>query len=1618
MMVGERELMRPLSADQRSLIKAVLARAERQADKQVNLAQLRAFIIQYYQKVEVEDLRASSAAHLAITACRHFQLGQRRRPQQTLISCDGLDASTNAQANTQASSHTSINLIVDDLPFLVDSVCMVLARFGLGVQLIVHPVLQVARTSQGRWRALLNDQTSAAHNGVQRESWQRYEIDRITDPTRMADLLKAIESALNDVAVACADWQAMRERALDICESWDKTPPPISTIELQESNAFLRWLTDNHFTFLGSQQFTLKRGAKHDTLEAVAGTALGLMKTSAAKPLDAVQLSGEVRTHARMPQLLLITKSGAMATVHRAVHLDQISIKQLDKHGAVRGETRFLGLFTSNVYSLRARDVPMLRHKLTQVIAAMGYAAGSHDAKAVQHVLDTYPRDELFQATAAELEVTVRGIVNLYERRRVRLFLRLEVFKRFYSCLLFLPRDRYNTQVRERIEGHLLAALGGNNVESQVLLSDSALVRLHLLIHIKRESRAEVNAAALEADITHLIRTWQDELSAALVTRHGQITASRLSNHYANAFPAAYQADVSPTAALADIDQLQQVGESTDRMELRLNEHAGHLHLRVIRRGAPLPLSDVLPLIENLGLRVLTERPYEIEPQHARSLWIQDFELEPGRTINIQSSTLSVLFHDAFLAIWQGQIENDGFNRLITQCLLGWREVNVLRAYCRYLLQTGLPFSQRYMEQALASHADIATLLWQLFAARFDPAIKSSDRAQRCGALTKQIEAALDGVSSPDEDRILRSYLIVINASLRTNFYQLDASGNCRPQLSFKLSSGDIPHLPLPKPLFEIFVHSPRVEGVHLRMGAVARGGLRWSDRREDFRTEVLGLMKAQNVKNSVIVPVGAKGGFVPKRLPMTATREETQREGIECYRSFVRGLLDITDNIVNGKTIAPDNVVRHDADDPYLVVAADKGTASFSNIANGVAAEYNFWLGDAFASGGSAGYDHKKMAITARGAWECVKRHCREMGINVDTQDFTVCGIGDMAGDVFGNGLLRSPHMKLLAAFNHQHIFIDPDPDAARSFKERQRLFDLPRSSWQDYDAKLISKGGGIFSRGAKSIALSPQAREVLGITDASLPPSALVHAILRMPVDLLWNGGIGTYVKASAEPHLEVGDRSNDAVRVNGCELRCKVVGEGGNLGLTQRGRIEYALNGGRLNTDFIDNSAGVDCSDHEVNIKILLSLSSAKELPGNQRNALLAGMTEDMSQLVLRDNYLQSQALSMSEQVASTRLQEHAHLIRSLEQSYGLNRVLEGLPSADEINQRQLAGRGLTRPELSVLLSYSKMALYKHLISTDIADDPYLAQELQRYFPPTLSQRFAGKLHQHRLAREIITTAITNSMINRMGPGFATRSEEDTGADAARIARAYTIARETFEMRTLWADIEALDNQVPPALQYQMMNASTRLLRFVTYWLLNRHPQALHIQQQVARLQPGIRQLTAALPRLLPDAGLDAVTVKQLATLQAQGVPARLAEKIGYLQALCAGPDIVELSAGQQRAVTEIAQLYFGLNNSLPLAWLGNQILGLNASDHWQALARNTLRDQLYALQRNLCTQILRSKPKLTIANALSDWQNRQQQAIQTSRQVLQEIQSASKVDFASLSVALQAVRKLVE
>ena len=1019
-------------------------------------------------------------------------------------------------------------------------------------------------------------------------------------------------------------------------------------------------------------------------------------------------------------------------------------------------------------------------------------------------------------------------------------------------------------------------------------------MRLHYMIYGEPGKLSERDPGEIESRLVDATRSWADDLSPALIEHHGEERGNALSRRYAGAFPAAYRADWVARSAVADINRIENLPEEgllSISLYRPLEAAQGTLRAKLFRAGSPLALSDMLPIFENMGVEVADERPYEVKPRPGPPVWIYDF----GLTYDGELTADEVLksFQDAFVRSWHGDVESDGYNRLVLAARLSWREIAVLRAIARYLRQAGTMFSDRYVEDALVAHPDVAGMLVELFFARFDPARADEREAKR---LSERAEQLIDAVESLDRDRILRNFLGVVQAMLRTNFFQCDEAGSAKPHLSFKLDPASLPWLPRPRPRFEIFVYSPRVEGVHLRGGKAARGGIRWSDRREDFRTEVLGLMKAQMVKNAVIVPVGAKGGFVVKRPP--ADREALGEEVAGCFRTFIRGLLDLTDNISGGEIAPPQELVRYDEDDPYLVVAADRGTATFSDMANEVAAEYDFWLGDAFASGGSTGYDHKTMGITARGAWESVSRHFRELGHDVAEQDFTVVGIGDMSGDVFGNGMLLSRHIRLVGAFDHRHVFLDPDPDAERSFEERKRLFETPRTSWADYDESLISEGGGVFPRSAKSIRLSDQARRALDVNTQELAPHELIRALLRAPVDLLWNGGVGTYVKASGEVHAEAGDKANDHVRVDASELRCRVVGEGGNLGLTQRARVEYALEGGRVNTDAIDNSGGVDCSDHEVNIKILLDTAVDEgDLTVKQRNTLLAEMTGAVADSVLRDNYEQSETLSLAEAQAPAMLDVHARLIRFLEQNRDLDRHLEALPDEEAIAERKQDHRGLARPELAVLLAFAKIDLYDELLDSDVPEDPYLSAELADYFPDPLPERFGRRMDDHRLRREIVATQVANNVLHGGGTTFTFRLHEESGARASDISRAYAVAREVFRMREQWGQIEALDNQVEAEVQLRMLLEGRRLIERGTRWLLRNRRRPLDIAATVEHFAPGAAILYQSVPSLL---GSEVDGTRKIAReLERAGVPSDLAGRVASLGSMVAALDIVDVA-----------------------------------------------------------------------------------------------------------------------
>lgn len=1554
------------------------------------------------------------------------------------------------------SSHTVIQILNDDMPFLVDSVGMAITAHESLVHAMIHPVMHVSRDPAGHLLGFQDD--------AKAESFMHIEIDRQAEAEDMRRLEASILTALSDVRSCVADWAKMRQKMAECAEAMGSRPLPISDAGRAESQEFLRWVADDHFTFLGYREYNVVTEGGEEVLKPVEGSGMGLLgSASRAGSTRAVKgLAANSLPQSGSAEALILTKTNARSSVHRPGYMDYIGVLHFDAAGKPVAEQRFIGLYTSSAYNRRPWDIPLVRHRFDYVMQRSELPHNSHSGKALRHILESLPRDELFQSTDEDLYITAKGILGLQERSRTRLFLRRDRYGRFFSCLVYIPRDRFNTDVRRRIESMLKAALHGERLDTTIQVGESTLAQLHLLIRPTAGVEVDFDLPVLEAQLAKIVRNWHDELRDVLIAQHGEQRGMRLLARYGRSLPAGYVELTAPDVAANDLEQVADLHGPLDlRLKLYRTSAIEHQRLRfkLFRYGTPLVLSEALPIMENMGLRVLSEHPFEVQVAD-EAIYIQDFEITTAQEqVGFSAVDVDALrgpFESAFEQIWRGNAENDGFNRLILLANLEWRQVAMLRGYCKYLLQTGVPFSQPYMEETLCRHPVMARLLVELFEAKFHPqtgqeseqeieagqqrfaaqlttlaqsypgttavvedlvAARRSGREGQMRAAHDALHALMDGVSSLDDDRILRSFMAVIKATLRTSFYQLPNGKQHAEYIAFKFDPAKVPDLPKPRPYREIFVYGPRVEGVHLRFGPVARGGLRWSDRREDFRTEVLGLVKAQMVKNTVIVPVGAKGGFFVKRPPVGGDRDMMLAEGIACYRMFINGLLDITDNLVDGKLTPPLNVVRHDADDPYLVVAADKGTATFSDIANSISAEHGFWLGDAFASGGSVGYDHKGMGITAKGAWESVKRHFRAMGRDSQSEDFSCVGVGDMSGDVFGNGMLLSKHIRLIAAFDHRHIFIDPNPDSAISYVERERMFKLPRSSWEDYDKSKISQGGGVWPRSAKTIALTEEAKQALGIDPSitQMTPNELMTAILKAPVDLLWNGGIGTYVKAASESHADVGDRANNAIRVNGAELRCRVVGEGGNLGLTQRGRIEAAQAGVLLNTDFIDNSAGVDTSDHEVNIKILLNEAvTGGQLTVEQRNALLAKMTDEVEQLVLFDNYRQNQAISLMETMSAARIGSFQHFIRILESQGLLDRQLEFLPSDAEFSERKARGLGLTRPELSILLSYDKIVLFQQLLDSEVPEDPYLSKELARYFPEPLREPFNQVMERHRLRREIIATAVTNSLVNRMGATFMLRMQEDTGENPAEIAKAYTIAREVLDARSAWAEIDALDGKVAESAQLEALSMIWAVLRNMTRWLLQKPGQRGDIAAEVARYLPGMIEMRAMLGRHL--GGEDAEQfARDKAHWESVGFPHNLADRLSLLPFLGQALHMIEVALENSHTVLEVAQVHSNLGQALHVRWLLGRIEELPVDGRWQALARGVLRDELQAQHGALVAQLL-AEARNGSDDPVSAWLARDDQALRFTLQMFSEIRNQRSIDYPTVQVAVRRLAQL--
>jgi glutamate dehydrogenase len=1556
----------------------------------------REFVRQFYARVplaELEQMPPARAAAVALSALAFFD---KRMPGEATIRVFTPDERTQGYGG----KHVVIELANDDRPFLVDSLSAELTRHGLVIHTTLHPTFAVERDRKGVLTGLAR---KGQEGKAAMESLIHFEVTALPDTLGEDELVKDLHWVLAHVQAAVDDWQGIVTSAEQVIADLSRTAGAFAAEQVAEVTDFLRWLVDRNFIFLGYGRYDFYDAKGRESIRADEASLAGIMKITEENTLRTLEQM------LREPELLEITKSSRRSPVHRPVPMDYIGVKRIDAKGRIVGEHRFLGLFTSNVYYQSTDDIPLVRRKVAGVLARSGFEPQSHDGKALKTILEFLPRDEIFQMNDDELFDVSMGIFSLESRPGVRMFARTDAFERFVSIMVFVPRELFSTDLRKQIQGIVAPAYNGDVSTFSTQITEAPLARLHLMVKTTPGDIPTVDVRRLEMEIAKRAYLWSDLLSEALTIKYGEERGEQLRRAYATAFTQGYINRHDAMAAAHDIGKIEEA-KAAGELALELFQSKADapdmLHLKIYNPNEQIALSDILPLLENAGFRAIEEHPFQVSPAQGVPVWIRDFKLQVPGGLSQPLEEVRPRIEEALLRAWSREMDNDRFNALVLKAGLSWREVVMLRAFAKYLKQVGFAQQQAGIEQALGNHPLLSRLLADLFAARFAPQT-GKDRAGQEARVLAALESGLAQVTSAVEDLIIRRYIALMQACLRTNYYQQQEGGAPRAVLSFKFASAQVPELPKPHPYAEIFVYSPRVEGIHLRGGRVARGGLRWSDRLDDFRTEVLGLMKAQMVKNSVIVPVGSKGGFVVKRPP--ASREAYLEEGIACYKMYLSGLLDLTDNIVSGAITPPKDVVRHDDDDPYLVVAADKGTATFSDIANGVSAEYGFWLGDAFASGGSAGYDHKKMGITARGGWVSVARHFAEMGVDIQQQDFTCVGIGDMAGDVFGNGMLLSAHIRLLAAFNHQHIFLDPAPDAKKSFAERERLFALPRSTWKDYDEKLISRGGGVYERSAKTIEISREAQAMLGVHRSKFTPDELIRAILLAPVDLLWNGGIGTYVKAEEETNEQVGDRTNNALRVNGRDLRCKVVGEGGNLGFTQKGRIEYARAGGRINTDAIDNSAGVDCSDHEVNIKIAFSpLLASGELTKSKRDTVLERMTDEVASLVLKDNILQTQAITIAAQQGASLLDSQARLMHTLERTGLLDRAIEYLPTDKQVAEMKAQKRGLSRPEIAVLLAYSKMELYRQLLESSLPDEPYFLSDLKRYFPKAMQGSYEKAIASHRLKREIVATVMTNSLVNRAGITFYFDIAEDTGASARDVAAAYALARDAFGLRELWNEIEALASAVPVPVQVEMHVAAGRFLERATVWLLRNLPQPLDMAAFERDMAPHIAEVARNQDKMRSDT-IGREQDKLAGRLVTQGVPDRLADRIAALEAMASALDIITVARQLKHPVAATGTEFFEMGARLNLFWLRLSAESIHASSHWEKLALQALIGSLGDEHRRIAAAAIK-------AGGAKPWLAAHEPALAAYDAFIADLKAGDAFDAARLMVALKQVRKL--
>jgi glutamate dehydrogenase len=1602
---GELERLNAKLAAVHKIGAARLGKAERAAFSEA--------LDQFYANVSPDEVVNAETEELYGAALALWKFGANRKPDTPRVRLYNPRMSEHGWE----SPHSVLEVINDDMPFLVDSLTAFLTERGIGIHTLLHPVLAVSRDAKGARTGLL----APGAKGAVRESVIQAQVDQIGDDATLATLETELRQVLADIRAAVEDWKPILAKLTEVKAALRKDAPKQAADSVGEVVEFLEWLADNHFTFLGYREYRIGEGRKLGS-DLVEGSGLGLMRDPDYTILrDAAgsfaHWSPEMDAFVADASPLLILKANRRSTVHRSAHFDLIGVKHYDAKGRVIGEHAFIGHFTSSAYNRSPRAIPLLRQKVERIIAKAGFAPASHDGKALTNVLETYPRDELFQSADDQLFQNALGVLHLATRPRTRLFVRPDRFGRFVSCLIYVPRERYNTELRVKMGDILANAFNGRVATWTPSFGDEALARVHFVVAIQHGGADDYDVAAIEQQIIGTVRSWGDVLRDALIDKIGEHEGNRLHALYRRGFTSSYRDAFNTVNAIADIEKMEQLTEENSlvlKFYRRLEDPDSAVRFKLFRLGQGVPLSDCLPVLEHMGFRVLEEFPFEIA-RADEEIWLHDFYMQSADGSDLVLSDLREKLEDAFAAVWSGKADDDPLNRLVLLAGLTARETVLLRAYSRFLRQARIPYSVEYMEDALAGNPGIARSLVALFHAMFDPATgdDASARDALAARISDEIEAALEAVASLDVDNILRRFRNAIQATLRTNCYQPGTDGLPKDYVSFKFDCAKLDDLPLPRPWREIFVYSTWIEGVHLRGGPVARGGLRWSDRKEDYRTEVLGLVKAQQVKNAVIVPVGSKGGFLPKSQPAGGSRDEVLAEAIRCYKTFLSGLLDITDNLDGLDVVPPKSVIRRDGDDPYLVVAADKGTATFSDIANGVAADYGFWLDDAFASGGSNGYDHKGMGITAKGGWEAVKRHFRELGHDTQTQPFTVIGCGDMSGDVFGNGMLLSDQIKLVAAFDHRDIFIDPNPNPAKTHAERVRMFALPRSSWQDYNAKLISKGGGIFPRSSKSITLTPEIKALTGLKADRATPFELINALLKTPTDLLWFGGIGTYIKATAESHADAGDRANDAIRVDAPQLRARVIGEGANLGVTQLARIELSAAGVKVNTDAVDNSAGVDCSDHEVNIKIALgAVVGAGDMTEKQRNTLLAKMTDEVGELVLKTNYNQTLAISLVEARAPALLEDHARFMRALEAAGLLDRAVEQLPTDEELAERRQGGRGLTRPEISVLVAYAKITVFSELTRSDVPDDPYMERFLVNYMPGPIRAKYKGVLQTHRLRREIIATVAANALVNEAGPTLHNRLREETGASVGEIVRAFIIAREVFGLRGIANDINALDNKVAAATQTEMHLALSDMIAAQSLRLLQAGG-GRSIGEAVAFYSPGVEQIATTADRTITDFSKKRLTLRT-AELSKAGAPKALAGKVAALELLGGAFDVIEVADDLGRDVSDVAANYFAAGARFGLDWLRSVSREVKPADHWERIALGRLMADLRAQQSAIGAAALALKGAKPGVASIAKWSEANAETTDRADRLIAELRSAGALSVAKLAVASSQLR----